>query len=214
MSKTPGDIARELGLKFSEEKLGEKWVKFRFEFPDYDKIEVDTKTVTFNGVPKDFKAPETFLATVEAVKRWRERVKPWMLLGASDSVASELTLWTRATVFKFNRANKKLIKAANEKLQKSEAYARQLAMTQSTPMQAIKILDELTKCAEPETQALKMQLQNAVALAEARIAEAKAHADETCSCAKGELCPVGVATRDLAAEKALAEVIPLKRASA
>lgn len=221
-ARTPESIATELGLKFDVQSTPDgKWRRFRFDFPDYDKVAVDAKTVSFRGVPKDYEAPKNFIETVQRVTKWREKCKPWLFVGTTDTVAAELTLWTRATVYKFNRANSRKLKAAAKLMEASESYARQLAASQPTPMQGVRILDELTKLAEPATQALRKQLIEAAQVAEARVLEAKAHADGTCSCATSDPslsmpCPVAVFEAAVEASKAEeskgADVIPLRKA--
>ena len=212
-TKTPADVARELNLKFSEEPMGSdgKWVRFRFEFPD-DNAPVDTKTVTLSKPPAGYVAPKGYLDAVRGVTEWRRRCGPWLFVGTTDTVAAKLTVGTRIAVGLWNRKNRKVLKAAAKQLETSEAYARQLATSQPTPMQGVRILDDLTKLAEPETQMLRKQLVEAAQQAEVAIAAARAHADGKCGCGVGDLCPVGVSERDAAADKALAEVIPLRKA--
>ena len=207
MPRTPEDIATKLGLKFEAQASADgKWKRFRFDFPDYDKIEVETKTVAFRGVPKDYEAPKNFIETVQRVTKWRERCGPWLFVGTTDTVAAELTLWTRAVVYKFNRANSRKLKAAAKAAEASEAYGRQLAISQPTPQQGLRILDELTKGLEPQTVALRAQLEAAAAQFDLRVAEARAHADGSCGC-DDKPCPVALAEE---AAKAPDNVVPLR----
>lgn len=194
-NRTPEDVAQELGLKFKVEATPDgKWKRFRFDFEGYEKVPTDN-TVGFRAPPPDYEAPKNLIATIQAVTRWREKIKPWLFLGTTDTVAAELTMWTRAVVFKFNRGNAKRMRAAAKALEGSEAYGRQLAISQPTPRQALRIIDELTKNAEPETQALRIQLENAAVQADALIATAKLHAEGRCGCPV-DLCAVGLAEKN------------------
>jgi hypothetical protein len=216
MAKTPGDIARELGLRFTEEKSRDgRWVRFVFEFPDHDKVPVEMKTVTFQGVPKGYTAPPKYLDAVRGVATWRERVKPWLFVGTTDTVAAQLTLGNRLAVGLWNRKNRKKLKAAQKQLEASESYARSLALSQPTPMQGLKVLDDLApKLAEVETQELRKKLVEASQLAQDAIAIGQRHFDGTCGC-PGTPCEVAQAEKASGVTyEPMAEVIPLRKASA
>lgn len=191
-------LASEMGLEFTTQLSPDgKWMRFTFKYPGLDEIKV-SNTITWpkaTGGELD-SVPASVTEAVQRVTRWRERVSPWLVLGTVDTVAAEQTLWTRMTVAKWNRKNAKQLRKVQKELSSGEAFARKLAQSQTTPMQALNILASLApKMAEPATQELHRQLTIAAQQAERVMADAKAHAGGACSCAEGELCAVGVQVR-------------------
>jgi hypothetical protein len=179
-------IARELGLNFTTTTSGDgKWLRFKFDFPGSESVKVQN-TITFPKALENAELPKSLTETIRRVTTWRNRISPWLLLGTVDTVASQQTIGTRVSVALWNRKNRKRIKLAAKALGESEAYARKLALTQPTPMQGVRVLDDLTKLAESETQVLRKQLIEAAQTAERIHAEALAHAEGKC----GEGCPV------------------------
>lgn len=195
-------IANELGLKYTTKLSPDgKWTKFNFEFPGIDAVKT-VQTVTWPGVPKNLEVPRSLTETIEKVTKWRSKMKPWLFVGSADTVATKQTFATKRVVASWNRKNRKVIKNAQKQLSKSEAYARQLAMSQQHPGQGINVLDQMTKLAEPETQMLRKKLVEAAQIADLVVANARKHVDGTCGC---PVEPCDVAKAEAANAKVAAE---------
>lgn len=182
-------IATELGLTFTVELSHDKrWKRFKFDFDGIDKLQVEN-TVAWKGVPENLEVPKSLTDTIQRVTKWRNRIEPWLLIGTLDTVSAEQTLGSRLSVAFWNRKNRKRIETAQAQLAKNESYARRLATSQPTPMQAIKVLDSLTKLQEKETQEFRKQLVEAAQAFEKVQADALAHVEGRCGCPETP-CPV------------------------
>lgn len=136
-TRSPVDVANELGLKFTFEQTQDgKWTRFKFAMPDVEHAD--------------------FAAVVTQVSAWRKRIQAWLFVGTVDTVASELTVGNRLRVAWYNRKNRKAIAA----FWTEEAVARRHALSQPSPAQGVSVL-KATPQKEKATKQLREQLERA-----------------------------------------------------